>query len=374
MPAGFRLRTAAVCTLFLLLAPLAARAQVNVVFIWHQPDMQTFYLADFFDMAQESVDTSQQPDLFTFQLINTLGIDQLVSLRLTLRVEGLDIDELGWVQTNLFTLEPAGLTINNREFSAEGQPWTIDGDKSGYDEDVAEDLTDTILQTGLLPSDTYTFKLEVYDQYDQPIPGGSSSYSLIVSNPSRVDLVAPGAEFGSTLPVVATATPQFFWSTDAAATGLTQRYTIRVVKVEDSASAEEVMQGYANWEAVIEDKTTEIYPSAVNAIALDPGATYAWQVIRHVTTSGGTIDLESEIFWFKLEDQSGGVIGATVDEQVNQMVNQIQDIQGVGSQMEGYEPTGQVFIDGQPVDINTLKDLLEQILNGVVQISSIIIR
>jgi len=374
MPAVLRLRRVAACALVLLLAPLAARGQVTVSFIWHQPDMQSFYLADFFDMAQESVDTSQHPDLFTIQLVNTLGANQDVSVRIVLRVASLGNDEIAWLQTRTFTLDPAGLVVNNRDLATEGQPYTIDGDLSDYDSDAAESLEDQILQSGLLPSDTYTFEIEVLDEYNQPIAGATTSYALIVSNPNRVDLIAPGAEFGSTLPVVATATPQFFWSTDASASGLTQHYTIRVVKVEDGSSAEEVMQGYANWEGAVENKTTEIYPSAVNAIALEPGATYAWQVARHVTTSSGTVDLESEIFWFKLEDQSAGIIGASVDEQVDEMVDQIQDIQGVGSEMEGFEPTGTVLIDGQPVDINALKSLLEEILNGAVQVSSIIIR
>ncbi len=376
MPVVPRLRRTAACAFLLLLAAPAARGQVSVVFTWHQPDMQSFYLANFFDLAQESVDTGQHPDLFTIQLVNTTSppVPVNVSARITLRVESLNIDELAWVQTRLFELGTAGIVLNNRQLSEEGQPWTVDGEKSGYDEDAAEDLSDTILQTGLLPSDTYTFRIQIFNEYDQPIPGAATSYSLIVSNPSRVDLIAPGAEFGTTLPVVATATPQFFWTTDASAAGLTKRYLIRVVKVEDSSSAEEVMQGFANWEAVVENKTTEIYPSSADAMPLEPGVAYAWQVIRRIITSGGQVELESPIFWFKMEDQSAGVIGATVDEQVAQMINQIQEIQGVGTELGGFVPTGQVLIDGRPVDLNALKSLLEQILNGQIQVGSIVIR
>ena len=134
------------------------------------------------------------------------------------------------------------------------------------------------------------------------------------------------------------------------------------------------MQGYAVWEASVENQTTEIYPSSVAAIALDPSATYAWQVKRLVETSSGTQELESQIFWFKMEDPESGVVGANVDDEVSQMIDQIQDIQGVSGELEGFTPTGQVLIDGRPVDLNALRELLELVLGGQLQITSIIIR
>jgi hypothetical protein len=119
---------------------------------------------------------------------------------------------------------------------------------------------------------------------------------------------------------------------------------------------------------------TAIYPSSVEAIQLEAGASYAWQIIRYVETSSGTVDIESPIFWFKMEDPAAGVVGASVDEEVDQMIDQIQEMQGVGDQLEGYQPTGQVIVDGQPMNLNALRNLLEQILNGQLQVGTIIIR
>ena len=64
---------------------------------------------------------------------------------------------------------------------------------------------------------------------------------------------------------------------------------------------------------------------------------------------------------------------ATVQE-VDQMIEQIQEMQGVSDQLEGYRPTGQVIVDGQPMNLNALRNLLEQVLNGQLQIITIIIR
>lgn len=195
-----------------------------------------------------------------------------------------------------------------------------------------------------------------------------------MSNPTRVDLVGPGDEFGQTLPIVATSTPQFFWSTDASAIGINTRFQIRVVKVEAASSAEEAMSAFAVWEDEIDNQMTAIYPSSVEAIQLEAGASYAWQVKRYVETSSGTAEIESTIFWFKIEDPAAGVIGASVDEEVDQMIDQIQEMQGVGDQLAGFQPTGQVIVDGQPMNLNALRNLLEQVLSGQIQIVTIIIR
>ncbi|MCK4772345.1 MAG: hypothetical protein KAT18_05440 [Candidatus Latescibacteria bacterium] len=359
--------------------PAHGRAQVTVNFIWHQPDMQTFYVADFIDLAQEAVDTSLHPDLFTVILTNIAGVDQEISVKVTLKIQNLSIlqlsdSDLAWVQSKVFTLEPQGLQINNRDLSQEGQKYSIDTGKSGYDETTAEALQDIILQTGLLPSGNYKFEIQVLDVTDQPILSAYTEHTIFVSNPTRVDLVGPGTEFGGALPVIATNTPQFFWSTDAIASGLHYKFRIRVVKVEGAASAEEAMQGFAVWEKFVENQTTEIYPSSVEAIALEAGETYAWQVERLVETSSGTHEIWSEIFWFRLEDPTAGIIGAGIEEEVSQMVDQIQDLQGVAGELEGYQPTGQVLVDGKPMDLNALRNLLEQVLSGQIQIITIIIR
>lgn len=366
-----------VAALFLL--PSQGRAQVLVNFIWHQPDMQTFYVADFMDLAQESIDTSTMSDLFTVVITNIDVTAREVSLKVTLRIQNLAAlqisgSTLAWAQSRPFTLGALEvLHVSNRDLGQEGSRFSIDSAKSGFDETTGETLQDLILQTGLLPSGTFVFDVAIHDESDQPIPGASFTHSIIVSNPSRVDLVGPGTEFGGSLPVIATETPQFFWSTDAFASGFS-RFRIRVAKVEGAASAEEAMQGYATWEKIVENQTTEIYPSSVEAIALEAGQTYAWQVERLVETSSGTHELQSDIFWFKLEDPSAGVVGAGIEEEVSTMIVLIQDLQGLSSELEGYWPTGMVLVDGRPTDLNTLRNLFEQVLSGQIQIATIIIR
>ena len=366
MRAGARLRLLSLLVLSACLLPAAAGAQVSISLVWHQPDLQTFYLSDF-----DPSDASLHPDLFTVSLINTAGVDTTIYLKFYIYFGATSDTRLLEAKSDPFVLGPGGEVFTNRELTNDQQPFGLV--EAIFDEEAAGDLAETALETGLLPSNTYSFRLEAYS-YPAGVLLNTAQYVLTVSNPTRVDLIGPGASFGGVLPVVATPNPQFFWSTDASAATLLKRYLIRVVRVQESGSAEEAIQGFATWEGEINDATTAIYPSSVESIPLEPGATYAWQVERLVETSSGVARLESEIFWFKMEDQNSGFSGSSVDEEVDAMINQIAGLQGVSGELAGFRPTGQVLVDGKPTDLNSLRGLLEQVLNGALQIATIIIR
>lgn len=349
----------------LVLWPAVAGAQVSVLFTWNQPDIQSFYLSDF-----DPSDTAVHPDLFTLQILNSTGLDQVVYLRFYILAGPGGATQLVTASTDPFTLGAGGLMVTNRDLSQVGQDYTL----SDYDvdTDAAEEIVNQLLETGVLPSDTYTFRIEVYSEVGALM--GSGEYALVVSNPSRVDLFGPGGEFGGTLPVIATSNPQFFWSSDAMGGAASTRFNLKVVRVDDATSGEEAIDGFAVWQTAITDQTTTIYPASVEAIPLEAGSSYAWQVTRIVGTSGGEREIESEIFWFKLEDPAGGVFGASVDEEVTAMMDQIMTLQGVGTELEGFTPLGTVLVDGRPVNINGLRELLKRVLSGEIQVTSIIIR
>ena len=366
MRAGARHRLVSLLVLGVGIWPALASGQAAVFITWNQPDIQTFYLSDF-----DPSDTSAHPDLFTVTITNTAGLDQTIFLRFFIFSGAGAALEILSAKSNDFVLAPGGLVVSNRELSNVDRPFGL-ADYS-VNTETAEAITDKLLETGLLPSDIYTFRIEVYNSATAGLLS-SAEHAVVVSNPTRVDLVGPGAQFGGTLPVVAIPTPQFFWSTDALDPLLTARFLIKVVRLQESASAEEAIQGFAVWEAEVTDQTTAIYPSSVEAIALEPGATYAWQIKRLIDTSGGIREIESEIFWFKMEDEASGIVGAGVDEEVDAMIDQIMSLQGLSQELEGFQPTGQVLVDGRPVSLNALRSLLERVLAGTIQIATIIIR
>ncbi|MFO7768371.1 MAG: hypothetical protein R6W82_05390 [bacterium] len=332
-----------------------AHAQFQVQII-PTGDIEAFYLSDL-----DPLQTGNASDFFLVRLMNNTGAEAIVSLEFELSSD--DYGMLATGRTEPFALGQMA-EFGNTDLTTLGQQYSL----QDYDIDTesAEELGERILESGVLPSDTYHFTLVLYQ-------GGMevarNTWDRPVINPSRVDLLAPGGEFGGVLPVVANDTPQFFWATDAFSAGTSVRFRIRVVRVDDAATAEEAMQGYASWEEEIANSTSAIYPPGVSALPLEPGATYAWQVERLVETSGGTRELESEIFWFKMEDTSAGILGADIQEEVRDMMDQILGTQGMGSEMEGFRPTGTVLIDGRPVEINALRELLQQIVTGQITVT-----
>lgn len=175
MSAGLRRYLAVGVVAMMVLLPSVGRSQVSMTFTWNQLDMQTFYVADFIDMAQETFDTSTHPDLFTAILTNTTAVTQQVAIRITFSVENLSagglpdsIDPLAWIQTTLFDVDTgAPRVFTNRDLAQQGNDIGIQD--SDYNADATDELQDLILQTGLLPSGQYIFNIELLDASLQQI-------------------------------------------------------------------------------------------------------------------------------------------------------------------------------------------------------------
>ena len=179
-------------------------------------------------------------------------------------------------------------------------------------------------------------------------------------NPTRVQLLTPGRPFGEPPEIVSSSSPRFQWSADEELlTGAS--YRIQVVSVDGAASAEEALQGFAAWDAAVSG-TTALYPGSVSAIPLVAGATYAWQVTREVTTSGGSQTLTSPIYAFRMANASGGASSAgnqsAGDLGANVQLDALAQALGFDSQLAGFKPTGQIIVDGRPLSVANLEALL----------------
>jgi hypothetical protein len=137
------------------------------------------------------------------------------------------------------------------------------------------------------------------------------------------------------------------------------------------------MQSFPNWDATT-SASTALYPGSVSAIPLAPGKTYAWQVTREIRTSGGNIYLNSPIYWFRMAGGEDGSRPANQDagDQLGAgiQLDQLGRALGLGAQLDGFRPTGQMIVDGKPVSVETLEALLRAILAGEISVHSIIVR
>lgn len=353
---------AVVATMASLLPTGDAAGQATVSVQWTYP-VETVFVADF-----APYNVGQQPDFLGITLVNGAPRSQSVRLFLEVRMERPQSVVLFSGNTGTFTLDGTVRRITNRDLADRASDVVIEDFEIG---DEADDLTDRMQQTGRFPSGTYLFRVALKTPSGAPLANGEVRVDLV--NPTRLELVGPGSAFGDLPERVTSPSPRFVWSSDDGVAGGLGTYRLRVVPVGAAASPDEAMQGFASWETTT-SASSAIYPGSASAIPLAPGQIYAWQVTREVRTSGGTSEIASPIYWFKMSggddpagrtDLTGGRIG--VDLTLLQLGAQL----GLGGELSGFHPVGQVLVDGKPVSFENLEALIRAILSGQVTLRQV---
>lgn len=347
-----------------LLAGPPADAQVRAAVEWIHP-AEVIYVSDFNPLIP-----GQHPDLLSIVLQNGAAGEQTVVLALTISMERPRQAVVVRGETAPFVLREPLRRITNRDIASG------DGDVAFADYEFggpAGDLRDRILETGRLPAGTYRFAVEV--RTPQGVVLDRAELRREVVNPTRLELLGPGAPFGEPPPVVTSPSPRFLWTAGAGLVAGGGPYRLRVVRADGAASAEEAMQGFAAWEDVT-DATSAVYPGSSAALRLEPGATYAWQVVREVRTSGGVDELESPIYWFRMAGTAQGITatGDPATDAVSRQIRRLAELLGLGGELDGFRPADPVLVDGRPVPLHALEGLLRAIIAGEVPVRSITVR
>ena len=222
-------------------------------------------------------------------------------------------------------------------------------------------------RSGRLPAGTYRFRVVVRNAQGTPVDEDELRLTFSSSS-SRVELLSPGAPADAAPPVVLGPTPRFLWSAAGADPGA--RFRLRVVKVDDAGSAVEALQsGFAAWDATVAG-TSAFYPASVQALPLEPGATYAWQVTRELRTSGGTELVESPIYWFRVGGAGGPALaGGALALRFAALLRAL----GL-TDLQGFTPVGATLDDGRALPLDKLEDLLAAIEAGEVAVLSVRVR
>jgi hypothetical protein len=223
-------------------------------------------------------------------------------------------------------------------------------------------LDDLNLQSGRLPAGSYLFTVTVHRQEGGVLD--SDELRITVAYASRVDLLSPGipADAGPP-PSVPGPTPRFLWSADGETAGA--RYRLRVVRVDGEGSAVEAVQGgFAVWETAT-TATSALYPASAQALRLEPGGTYAWQVTRELGTSGGDEAIESPIYWFRV--QGTGAAAEAGDPAFAILLRSL----GLSPELDGFVPVSARLQDGRVISLPELEALLAAIAAGEIPLLSI---
>ncbi|HYH82428.1 MAG TPA: hypothetical protein VEX86_21735 [Longimicrobium sp.] len=343
------------CTASAVLAATPAAAQVQVTLRPLTPP-EAFYVADLLPGS-----AGVRPDLIGITLLSPEGVGRTISLELTVARESPSPAQIFRGTTDPFVLDQAVRHLTSRDLASRGR------DVSITDVTVNEDaITGPGGRSGRLLPGTYLFRVIVRGAEGQEVDG--DELRLTFTSPTRVELLSPGAPADMPPPVVLSPTPRFLWSADGESPNT--RFRVRVVKVDGAGSAVEALQsGFPAWDALIAG-TSAFYPASVQALRLEPGATYAWQVTRELSTSGGNDLVESPIYWFRVG--GAGTPGAPTGALGLRFAALLRAL-GL-SELDGFTPVGATLEDGRVVPLETLEALLAAVEAGEISVLSVRVR
>jgi hypothetical protein len=190
-------------------------------------------------------------------------------------------------------------------------------EESGVESD-ADDLRDEIVATSQIPTGLYN--LAGYLN----IPGSGNIETIpipiIISNPTLLNLVTPGALINSGFKYeIFTENPLFQWN------GNSGEYQVVVFKKRnDFDTIEDILNSVPVWESERLNTLVAQYPVG-ESVPLEYGSDYVWQVLSFINTSSGENVVRSEIFEFTLVDpaQSNYSQIAMAKQELEQILRQI---------------------------------------------------
>ncbi len=359
---------------FILVALVALHAQnIQIEANPTTSDVQTFMLSDF-NFSGRGTSASE---LFTLRVSNHSGVPQECDLYI--HIYAINMGTLATGHTDPFTIEPApnDIFISNRNLFSAAQQFSL----QDYQINAAgNDLKSAILTTGRLPSDTYIFHFELRQA---GVLLAENDIRFILNNPSTLDLIAPGIYANSEDEgLVYSAYPLFRWESDIS--------TFKLVIAEqlpdamDGMSPEEIMQQRIIFEETLsvqsnmlgsETAVGTVLPSNMfqypvgGARLLEAGKIYFWQLTGFVKSSGGPVEIPSEIWKFKIV---GAESGQNLTPLQQQILNLVRELDGSllqpGGDLNGFIPTEIVTKNGVVLKEADIVDELAKIVDSEIEL------
>jgi len=270
-----------------------------------------------------------------------------------------------------------------------GQPIEL-GDYD-VDFDAVENLQNQAIETGAAPSGTYDFILTGIDPNNQTIIivtdtfGGNNS--ITITNPTYIELLFPGNSVSD--PVIMeinTTTPYGQWQTDVQPginpmTGepyanydifFYQKY-LGDISVQDVLNHPPVLQVEEYpYNFLQYPPSTTAGPQFIIVRPLEAGNTYYWFVRSNIPGPTGTLTIESDVFRFRIADL------AQAGSNAQQIIAVLQQLLGSNYAQvlttlteQGFDPNGDISLDGQSGDMNTLINIANQVVSGQLNIEDV---
>jgi len=348
------------------------------------PDIKMFMLSDFFDFTGHGVVTG---GLFTLKIKNNTPTKIQAQFVLSLQITSQKYGDLASGYT-----EPFELDLNPFEETPIITDTDLFSDANKYSladysiEDITKDLTDRMLTSGALPSDIYYFKFTLEQQGSMGSIKSDDHFEIDVRNTKTLDLISPGANVdrGEIAPIFSTL-PLFSWQSNIDRFELT--IAEKLAGVPENVDPEQVLQGRIIFKkilqigsgasapvdgAIVIPTTTFQYPVSAD-FPLERGKTYYWQLKGIVKTASETLYLPSEIWGFKIQKMEGTLL-TPEQQQIHDILSTLlgEDFNmffEAGGDLDGFNPTGYITINGKKISISDLRALLAKLHSGELKVT-----
>ena len=249
------------------------------------------------------------------------------------------------------------------------------------DPSQAEVIMQSVMTTGKIADGEYTFEVNILSANDQVLQ--SDSKTILVQSPVAISLESPAGTLSDTLDnTVYTTFPNFQWFSQIC-NGCNTFIRVAQFNSQTHSSMEDAMEDQrvlpfdqtVDWYQ-IDNINSFQYPFS-GAYPLEEGNVYCWQVMITMPTTSGSEEMVSTIASFKIGEpgniESNEMMSNPLLMALQQLLGdeQYNTLFGSGSELQGFNPTGQVDVNGITVDESTINNLLNQIMNNNYQIQSV---
>jgi hypothetical protein len=265
-----------------------------------------------------------------------------------------------------------------------GNDTPLDWDFFDVDFQAVQEQEDAVQKTGKLLPGRYEFLVELISAGLPNVPDQNMGDNiLLITNPTTLEPIFPGSRVNlGEIPEIPTTTPLFIWQSDA------DRFNLFVYKQYESEAVDDVLsrdpilhlQNFPNkvFQYPSETEPLQFFDEMGNLAGVSVGAVRLiesgdiiyWQVESRVPTAGGETLLQSDVYHFKVSAAEG--LEMTTD-QILAYLRQIlgENYDEVMQQLQGADPTGNIFQNGEIVDVQALLDLITAIISGEVTIQDV---
>ena len=332
--------------------------------------------------------------IFRYQLsAEEYPVSLKISFRATMLSPSLGINNettIIEIQTDAIQLQ-APIILDNRDISSEtsiiydmdSPPNTIE--LTGQvletlDPSQSDAILQSVITTGKIADGEYTFQVNILSDGDQIL--ASDSKTILVQSPVSITLESPAGTLSDTLDnVIYTTFPIFQWFSQMC-NGCNSFIRVAPFNSQLHSSMEDAMEDQRvlpfdqseDW-FEIDNVNSFQYPFS-GAYPLEEGKVYCWQVMMSMPTTSGSEEMTSTISAFKIGEAGNVEIQDLVSHPLLMALKQaLGDDQfnayfGTGNDLQGFNPTGQVEVNGVTVDESSINYILNQISSNAFQIQS----